>query len=182
PQSAEAASHKQDEEAAFFGGARYTIGGLQLAAIYDSLDAYSFEGIGAGDEDVSADAYAMSAVYGFGATTLGAKYERTNIEIGSDDGEVDRYAASARHGFNFGDVYAGYQYVDAQETNGLIEASDSDTNLVTGTGRNDETYNEFLIGANYNISDNMYAWAETGVYDREEDQGDFVATGVVYSF
>jgi len=164
----------QEDEAAFFAGVRYTIDSLQLAAIYDSLDNYTLENTTTGEE-FEADAYALSAVYGLGATTLGAKYERTNFEEGSDDGEVDRYALSASHGFNFGDVYAGYQFVDAQDAAGIV-----DENYAGTTG--DEEYNEFLIGANYNISDSMYIWAETGVYDREEDAGDFVATGVVYSF
>ncbi|MGM0543769.1 MAG: porin [Pseudomonadota bacterium] len=164
----------QEDEAAFFGGVRYTIDSLQLAAIYDSLDNYTLENSVTGVE-AEADAYALSAVYGLGATTLGAKYERTNLELGSDDGEVDRYALSARHGFNFGDVYAGYQFVDAQDSAVIVDENYAGTT-------NDEEYNEFLIGANYGISDNMYVWAETGVYDREEDKGDFVATGVVYSF
>ncbi|MDR5885049.1 porin [Vreelandella janggokensis] len=171
---AEDASYEQDEEAAFFGGVRYTLDSLQLAAIYDSLDVYSFNDLD-GNDDISAEAYALSAVYGFGATTLGAKYERTNLEVGSDDGEVDRYGLSARHGFNFGDVYAGYQYVDAQNAALIVDDGYAGT-----TG--DESYNEFTIGANYGISDNMYVWAETGVYDREEDADDFVATGIVYSF
>ncbi|SDN61996.1 porin [Vreelandella arcis] len=170
-----AATYEQDEEAAFFGGVRYTVGGLQLAAIYDSLDAYSFDGIGAGNEDVSAEAYALSAVYGFGATTLAGKYERTDLDFGSDDGEVDRYGLSASHAFNFGDIYAGYQFVDAQDAAFIV-----DENYAGAT--QDEEYNEFTIGANYGISDNMYVWAETGVFDRVEDDGDFVATGVVYSF
>ncbi|OAZ99125.1 porin [Halomonas sp. G11] len=164
----------QDNEAAFFGGARYTIENLQLAAIYDSLDNYTLENATTG-EKAEADAYALSAVYGLGATTLAAKYERTNLELGSDDGEVDRYGVSARHGFNFGDVYAGYQYVDADNAASVVDSG------YTGT-TSDESFNEFLIGANYGISDNMYVWAETGVYDREEDAKDFVATGVVYSF
>ncbi|ERS89487.1 porin [Halomonas sp. PBN3] len=170
----------QDDEAAFFGGVRYTVGGLQLAAIYDSLDNYTFESAAG---DLEAEAYALSAVYGFGATTLAAKYERTDLDYGSDDGEVDRYGLSARHGFNFGDVYGGYQFVDAQDAAYIVDDNAGTFNnagtLDTG---GDEEYNEFLIGATYNLSASMYLWAEAGVYDREEDADDFVATGVLYSF
>lgn len=166
----------QDDEASFFGGARYTVGGLQLAAIYDSLDNYTFESAAG---DLEAEAYALSAVYGFGATTLAAKYERTDLDYGSDDGKVDRYGLSARHGFNFGDVYGGYQFVDAQDAAYIV-----DDNYAGGSYADpgDEEYNEFLIGATYNLSASMYLWAEAGVYDREEDADDFVATGVLYSF
>lgn len=181
-------AYEVEDNASFYGGAKYTVGNLQLAAVFDDLDNYTLKGLN-GQGDIEADAYALSAVYGLGATTLAAKYERTDLEYGSvnaagDDGEIDRYGVSARHGFNFGDVYAAYQYVDATNAAAFNdqEAFTSGQLSDPTVGAGDETYNEFLIGANYGISDNMYVWAETGVYDREEDADDFVATGVVYSF
>ena len=180
--------YRSEDGASFFGGAKYTVGDLQLAAIYDDLDNYTLEGMD-GQGDIEADAYALSAVYGLGATTLAAKYERTDLEYGNinaagDSGEIDRYGLSARHAFNFGDVYAGYQYVDADNAAAFNDTGYGVDFNAAGQAESagDETYNEFLIGANYGISENMYVWAETGVYDREEDADDFVATGVVYSF
>ncbi|WP_018716408.1 porin [Arhodomonas aquaeolei] len=41
---------------------------------------------------------------------------------------------------------------------------------------------EFLVGATYDVSSNLYVWAETAVMDQTKDEGDYTAVGASYSF
>lgn len=165
----------QGSNAAFFGGVKYTIGGFSIAGVYDSLDNYELTETTTGEVS-EAEAYGLTAQYTIDALRLAAKYERTDAEVLGDDAKVDRFGLGARYGYGFGDVYAAYQYVDAD--------SAAAANMIVPDGgyTGSESFNEVLAGVSYNLSPAMYVWLEAGQYDREEDDGDFVAVGTVYSF
>ena len=81
-----------------------------------------------------------------------------------------------------GDIYAAYQYVDVGGGEFLDTADDA---LTSGDWPNEdenESYNEVILGANYNISDAMYVWSEVAMYDRADDEDDGVAVGATYLF
>ena len=50
------------------------------------------------------------------------------------------------------------------------------------TDTSDESYNEVVLGATYNISSAMYTFIEGAWYDRSDDEGNGVAVGAVYAF
>jgi len=170
----------QGSNASFFGGAKYTIGSFSIAAVYDDLDNY---GLHAVDEatgetlEYEAKAYGLGAQYVIGTLRLAAKVENTDATYAGEDGDIMRYALGARYGYalsdNFaGDVYGAYQYVDA----------DSEVAPIVDNGGNEDSFNEWTVGATYNISPAMYTFVEYAQYDRTEDEGDGVAVGAVYSF
>ncbi|MDF3918740.1 porin [Salinicola salarius] len=170
----------QGSNASFFGGAKYTIGSFSIAAVYDDLDNY---GLHAVDEatgetlEYEAKAYGLGAQYVIGTLRLAAKVENTDATYAGEDGDILRYALGARYGYalsdNFaGDVYGAYQYVDA----------DSEVAPIVDNGGNEDSFNEWTVGATYNISPAMYTFVEYAQYDRTDDAGDGVAVGAVYSF
>ncbi|MGQ7242019.1 porin [Salinicola sp. V024] len=170
----------QGSNASFFGGAKYSIGNFSLAAVYDDLDNY---GLHAKDSETGesleyeAKAYGLGAQYVIGTLRLAAKVEDTDATYAGDDGDIMRYALGARYGYalsdNFaGDVYGAYQYVDA----------DSEVAPIVDNGGDEDSFNEWTVGATYNISPAMYTYVEYAQYDRTEDEGDGVSFGAVYSF
>lgn len=171
----------QGSNASFFGGLKYAVGAFSIAAVYDDLDNYTLESTtGAGDFE--AKAYGLTAQYTIGTLRMAAKAERTDATLLGEDGNVDRFALGARYGYalsdNFaGDVYGAYQYVDADaEVTYLVDPTDPNV------GDDDESYNEWTVGATYNISPAMYTFVEYAQYDKYEDRNDGVAVGAVYSF
>ncbi|MDT8879779.1 porin [Halomonas saccharevitans] len=189
-----------DSNASFFGGVKYTAGAFSIAAAYDDLgnydgtitnisgttvDANGDEVNGNLDEDVSADfdagdQYGITVQYTIDTLRLSAKIERFESD---NDLTVDTnyYALGARYGYGMGDIYGAYQYVDqnADTFSGIAaDAIDFDEDVELG----DDNYNEFMIGATYNVSDAMYTFVEAAWYDRENDAGDGVAVGAVYLF
>lgn len=156
-----------DGRASFFGGLKYTVGAFSIAGVYDNLAIYDGEytgavpGTAAGEDFEAGDQYGVTAQYTMGALRIAAKVERFAAE--EDDSDVDFYGLGARYGYGMGDVYAAVQEIDPE-----ADGEDSRT--------------EILGGATYNVSSAMYVWAEGGVRDQEDDLGDFVATGVTYSF
>jgi len=170
----------QGSNASFFGGLKYAIGAFSIAAVYDDLDNY---GLHANDAvtgeslEYEAKAYGLGAQYVIGTLRLAAKVEDTDATYAGDDGDIMRYALGARYGYalsdNFaGDVYGAYQYVDA----------DSEVAPIVDNGGDEDSFNEWTVGATYNISPAMYTYVEYAQYDRTEDEGDGVSFGAVYSF
>lgn len=193
--SAEDENVSSSGNAAFFGGAKYTAGAFSVAAVYDSLDNYDGEYTGdqyyndannngeldAGEEAgeyEAGDLYGVTFEYTMEALRLAAKYER--YESGNTDYNPDenRYALGARYGYGMGDIYGSYQYVD-------VGGSDLANTVGSGNatiGDNDDSRNEIVLGATYNISPAMYTFIEGGWYDKANDVDDGVAVGAVYSF
>lgn len=150
--------------ASFVGGVKYTVGALQLAGVYDNLDTYDYDANGQSYD--AGDAYGLSAQYAMNALTLAAKWERYD---GSDDTRTDKsdmYAVKANYAYGMGNLYGTYQYVDEQN-NGTVA---------------DETYNQVMLGADYSLTPAVTYFVETTMYDQAQDQGDFVATGLAFTF
>ncbi|SEL08698.1 porin [Halomonas daqiaonensis] len=162
--------------ASFFGGAKYTAGPFSIAAVYDNLDNVQYID-GNGDVDSVGDQYGVTAQYTVDTLRVALKLERFDSEI-TDGDSTNFYGLGARYGYGNGDIYAAYQYVDVGAGTFLSEL---DETLQDEQDRS-ETYNEVILGANYNISDAMYVWTEAAWYDREGDDGDGVGVGVTYLF
>ncbi|WP_322529148.1 porin [Salinicola sp. LHM] len=174
--------------ASLFGGLKYAVGGFSVAAIYDDLNNYELESTTGGD-DIKADAYGLGAQYAIGTLVVAAKAERTKLDYMGEDGNIDRYALGARYGYGFGDVYGAYQYVDADQevaavTNPMAYTNADGGHNVTQSGDydGDDSFNEYMVGATYNLSPAMYTFVEYASFDREDDLGDAVSFGAVYSF
>ncbi|MDV6317525.1 porin [Chromohalobacter sp. HP20-39] len=172
----------QGSNAAFFGGVKYTVGAFSIAGVYDSLDNYELRNTTNGDE-LSTEAYGVNAQYTMDALRVSAKVENTDVKYAGEGGDIMRYALGARYGYGFGDVYGSYQRVDADEEVAFV-ANPSGVAISGGavTYSGDNTFNEFALGATYNISPAMYTFVEYAQYDRTNDAGDGVAVGAVYSF
>ncbi|ART63992.1 porin [Kushneria marisflavi] len=163
--------------AALFGGLRYMVGDWTLAAVYDDLKNFKYV-----TDDRERD---YGQQFGLNATwqmnddlRISTKWEQLHAQW-ADDADVNRYGIGARYSYGMGDVYGSYQYVDADRNAVAVTDSDAFTGLNQG---DDESYNEFILGATYNLSSQMYVWLEGAKYDREEDVGDGFATGIAYSF
>ncbi|ADZ92205.1 porin [Marinomonas mediterranea] len=86
------------------------------------------------------------------ALSLRAKYEE-NDDVDS------RFGLGARYAYGTGDVYGSYQNVDPDSGN---------------------SYDEYAIGATYNVASTMYVYAELGQVEASED--DVTALGATYVF
>ncbi|WP_456267910.1 porin [Kushneria sp. AK178] len=164
--------------ASLFGGLRYMVGDWTLAAVYDDLKNFKYV-------DVDGDDHDYGQQFGLNATwqmsddlRVAAKWEQLHGQW-EDDADANRYGIGARYSYGVGDIYGSYQYVDADRNAvALIDPSN-----FAGVDQGDsESYNEFILGATYNLSSQMYVWLEGAKYDREENTGDGVATGIAYSF
>lgn len=175
-----------DSNASFFGGLKYSVGAFSIAAVYDDLNNYKLENTAPGGGTSEAKAYGVTAQYTIDTLRLAAKVENSDLKINGDSGDITRYAVGARYGYQLsddfaGDIYGSYQYVDADkevaQANNVSSAINS-----AGDYAGDDTYNEFILGATYNISPSMYTFIEGGYYDRSYDVDNGVAVGAVYSF
>ncbi|MDR5899618.1 porin [Halomonas vilamensis] len=174
--SADSGVDQGDSNASFFGGAKYTAGAFSIAAVYDNLDNIVFADAN-GDVDSVGDQYGLTAQYTVDTLRLAAKLERFDSDI-SDGDDTNFYGLSARYGYGNGDIYGAYQYVDVGAGTFLSELDES----LQDEQDRDETYNEVILGATYNVSDAMYVWSEVAFYDREADEKDGVGVGVTYMF
>lgn len=178
---------ESDSNASFFGGAKYTAGAFSIAAVYDNLDNNdgTFSGTDGNNNPVSGDydageQYGITAQYTVDTLRMALKLER--FESGNDLIEdTNYYGLGARYGYGMGDIYGAYQYVDV----GGSDFGDTLKDAASGdypNERADESYNEVILGATYNVSDAMYTFVEGAMYDRNEDEDDGVAVGAVYLF
>ncbi|WP_110667799.1 porin [Salinicola halophilus] len=161
---------RDDSNASFYGGLKYAVGAFSIAAVYDDLDNYDGE-FANGDNYESGDQYGLTAQYTIDTLRIAAKAERYDSEQG--DSDADFYALGARYGYAFadnfaGDIYGAYQYIDVEDGSNFLNGDDS--------------ANEIVGGVTYNISPAMYTFIEGALRDRQNDQGDGVAVGAVYSF
>ena len=198
---AEAENVDSSGSASVYGGVKYEVGAFSVAAVYDNLANYDgevtggaynvdlnndgeFTGaeIGAGDDFDAGDQFGITFQYTIDALRLAAKYER--YESGDTDvfADQNRYAVGARYGYGFGDVYGAYQYVDVGGSDFGDTFSDAINDADLPSDTSDESYNEVVLGATYNISSAMYTFVEGAWYDREDDVDNGVAFGAVYAF
>ncbi|WP_176493478.1 porin [Cobetia sp. 5-25-4-2] len=157
-------------QASFYAGGKYTVGGFSIAAVYDDLGQFDGvdDGTGASQGDIG-EQYGLTAQYTVDALRVAVKAERFAAD--ADNADVDYYGIGARYGYGMGDVYGGYQYVDAEDGSDL--AADNG---------GDDSFNEFNLGVTYNISSAMYTYIEYAQYDRSGDDGDGAAVGIYYGF
>jgi predicted porin len=174
---AEGENLESSGNASFFGGAKYTAGAFSIAAVYDNLDNFQYTDPITGAIDSVGDQYGITAQYTVDTLRLALKVERFDSDQ-DDDTDVNFYGLGARYGYGGGDIYAAYQYVDVGADSFLAEADQT----VQDEQDRDETFNQVILGVNYNISDAMYVWTEYAMYDRPEDLGDGGAVGVTYLF
>ncbi|GHB24949.1 porin [Salinicola rhizosphaerae] len=170
--------------ASFFGGVKYAIDAFSVALVYDDLDNYDLTDETTGDQ-YSLKALGLTAQYTIDTLRLAAKVENSDIDYAGDDGDITRYALGARYGYmlsdNFaGDVYGSYQYIDADKE--VASVTNPGSVNAAGDYVGDDAFNEFIVGATYNISPAMYTFVEYANYDRSHGEGDGVAFGAVYSF
>jgi len=167
-------------QASFYAGGKYTVGGFSIAAVYDDLG--QFDGVSSTTVNADGDTvntgvsqgdigeqYGLTAQYTVDALRVAAKVERYAAD--ADNADVDYYGVGARYGYGMGDVYGGYQYVDAEDGSSLAIANGGD-----------DSFNEFNLGVTYNISSAMYTYIEYAQYDRSGDAGDGAAVGIYYGF
>ncbi|ARS51710.1 porin [Kushneria konosiri] len=168
-----------DGSASLFGGLRYMVGDWTLAAVYDDLKNFKYIDDATGDDRDYGQQFGLNATWQMSDDLrVSAKWEQLHGQW-ADDADVNRYGIGARYSYGMGDVYGSYQYVDAERNATAL----TDPNAFSGIDQGgDESYNEFILGATYNLSSQMYVWLEGGKFDREEDIGDGVATGIAYSF
>ncbi|MHB0774601.1 porin [Halomonas sp. WWR20] len=167
--------------ASFYGGAKYAVGAFSVAAVYDNLDNYDGEITGntvdaTGEDFDAGDQYGVTFQYTMNTLRVALKYER--YESDSAYADENRYALGARYGYGYGDVYGAYQYVDV----GGSSFGDTIREGTDSIGDNDDSNNEIVLGATYNISPAMYTFIEGAWYDQDSDVGDGVAVGAVYAF
>ncbi|MDR5873785.1 porin [Vreelandella gomseomensis] len=174
--SADSGVDQGSSNASFFGGAKYTAGAFSIAAVYDNLDNTVYADAN-GDVDSVGDQYGITGQYTIDTLRLSAKVERFDSDI-SDGDSTNFYAVGARYGYGNGDIYGAYQYIDVGSGTFLSELDES----LQGDQDRDETYNEVILGATYNISDAMYTWVEGALRDKPNDEGDGVGVGVTYLF
>ncbi|GED21294.1 porin [Halomonas halmophila] len=167
-----------DSNASVFGGAKYTAGNFSVAAMYDNLDNYEVrtqDAINAGQE--FGDRYGITGQYTMDSLRVALKLERFESDVDGVD-STNFYGLGARYGYGQGDIYGAYQYVDVGAEDFTNELGES----LQDEQERDETYNQIIVGATYNISDAMYTWAEAAFYDKENDEDDGVGVGVTYMF
>ncbi|MCO7231308.1 MULTISPECIES: porin [Cobetia] len=157
-------------QASFYAGGKYTVGGFSIAAVYDDLGQFDGvdDGTGASQGDIG-EQYGLTAQYTVDALRVAVKAERFAAD--ADNADVDYYGIGARYGYGMGDVYGAYQYVDAEDGSDLAVENGGD-----------DSFNEFTVGATYNISSAMYTFIEYAQYDRSGDASDGAAVGIYYGF
>lgn len=164
--------------ASLFGGLRYMVGDWTLAAVYDDLKNFKYIETN-GDEHDYGQQFGLNATWQMNDDLrVAAKWEQLHGQW-ADDADANRYGLGARYSYGVGDIYGSYQYVDADRNAVALVDPGAFNGVDQG---DDESYNEFILGATYNLSSQMYVWLEGAKYDREANEGDGFATGIAYSF
>jgi hypothetical protein len=167
--------------------ASYDVGTVALHGAYDMRD------VTVGHE-----------IYGFGATTsimgvnLGVSYQ----EDKDPNAEATLLGLSAGYNYGAGSVYGRVGYTDFASTVGTDEISlavggetaayqdggetdgtlNSETVLVDDNKEDSDTFTQYLLGANFNVTDSAYVYAEYLSLDRVNSEGDSVSAGTVIFF
>lgn len=179
-----------DGNASFFGGLRYMVSDWTFAAVYDDLSNYEFVNtttningdVVDGQTEDYGKQYGVSAGWDVtDALYLGAKWEEFEGDY-ADNTDKSYYSVGAAVDYGYGSIWGAYQRVEAEANATTFIELGEDLIALGTTSTSDRDYNEFMLGASYEISSQMYVWVEGALYDRDEDAADGVATGLVYEF
>jgi predicted porin len=144
----------------------YSAGDLVVEAAIDQRANSFVDDVNTGNPNhLDNPIYGIAVGYALGDVTLTAGYQIDDREE-DEGGSIDVASVGARFDYGAGDLYGVFQNVSFDE-----EQADGE-----------DSYNEFALGANYSLSDNMYVYVEYVALDREDDLGDSIATGVLYGF
>lgn len=159
-----------DSETAYQLVAQYETGIFTVAAGYDDRGRGTTYG---DDPKTDTDESKFSdtdATYGvMGSVDLAPVVLTAHAETGND---IDATAADETQ-TTYG-LLGTFDY-GMGELRAMVNQVDEDQKSV-----DDRT--EFLVGATYDVSSNLYVWAETAVMDQTKDEGDYTAVGASYSF
>jgi predicted porin len=141
--------------------ATYSAGNLVVEAAVDQRGNALLGGNNYADNPI----YGIAVGYTLGQVGLTAGYQIDDRDE-DEGGSIDVASVGARFNYGAGDLYGVYQIVNFDE-----EQADGE-----------DSYNEFALGANYGLSDNMYVYVEYVALDRQDDLGNAISTGVFYGF
>ncbi|WP_295717125.1 porin [uncultured Halovibrio sp.] len=131
----------------------------------DSTDEYSDGSAIGNDIYVGENTYGVSGIYGIGQLEFGAKYSiQENLD---NDPAGDETTFTALRGtFTQGrtEYYGAAQRVSPDDETTVKERD------------------EFTLGVSHQLYEPLSLWAEAGWYDRENDEGDNVMVGAIFSF
>jgi hypothetical protein len=88
--------------------------------------------------------------------------------------EKDITAIAFDYGYGGGSLYGAVNMVDFDEAPTAAETSSGATQ--------DSSLTQYYLGANYSVLPNTYVWAELGSNDFQNDEGDYVGTGLYYGW
>jgi len=144
------------------GGATANLGGVSLHAAYEER----------------ANQAADEPIYGLGASTSIAGVSVTaGYEVDdNNDNSIDKFSLDGAYAMGATTLTAGVQNVSF-DTN---PTGAEDT--VTDTAQSDDSFTEFQLGVSYALNGQMSLAAEMVTTDRENDENDFAAVGINYSW
>ena len=123
-----------------------------------SLDALT---LAAGYDDRQTTLNNVEPTYGLSAAYQVTPALSVNAKVEDTKDEATRYGVGTRYAYGLGDVYATYQVVSPDQNNA-------------------DDYDNYGVGATYDLASNMYVYAEFGQTGASEDS--VTAAGATYLF
>ncbi len=159
-----------DNEVGFAAAGGYTGENFGIYAGYDDngsevRDQFNSNGNDTGNDRVAdGETYGLAGTFNIASFEFGAKYAVQDNEDNDPRGDDIEFIAG-RGTFNYGpgDIYAAVQEVSPD-----ADAADDRT--------------EFTAGVDYMVMSNLKVWSEAGFFDRDQDAGNNVMVGAIYSF
>ena len=149
----------------------YTGDNLELYAGYDdrkadSTDEYSDgTSIPGSDIYVGENTYGVSGIYDMGQLEFGAKYAiQENVDNDPAGDETTFTALRGTFTQDRTEYYGAVQRVSPDDETSVKERD------------------EFTLGVSHQLYEPLSLWAETGWYDKPNDEGDNVMVGAIFSF
>lgn len=141
---------------------------FSLRAAYTTVDAGS-----QANPTVNTDGehYGVAGDVSFGPATVAAKFAKADIEnsnTGNTLADLTRYAGTGM--FSYG------QFIEdgAGKLYGSVQQVERDNN--------NRDWTEITVGVDYKPIDNFKVYGEAGWFDRQNDAGDVIGVGAIYSF
>jgi predicted porin len=157
-------SGSNQSSTSFAGIVQADLGSFMIAAGYDQR--------ANGADEPLAGVMASTSIAG---VSLSANYVQDDA-VGT---ESDRTALSANYNYGGGSVYGVLNSVsfDDAPTRDELGLEDGSSTVQAGTD-----FTQTILGINYNILPNAYVYGEMGTFDYDNDENDYVATGMYYSW
>ena len=143
----------------------YDLGAATLHAAYDDRGNNEDEAI-----------YGVGAAFSVAGVDLGVAYQKDD----DPTTEADLFGVSGSYNYGGGSLYGVIQNVNFDSVTAAGNALDADKN--EGSAETDDSFNQYMLGINYNITDALYVYGEYLVLDRESDEGDVASVGAVAYF